>query len=323
MKMDLRWGYNNVRIKEGDEWKAVFTTLERSFKPTVMFFRLTNSPATFQTIMNELLRDIINTGRVVVFIDDVIVGTESEEGHDELVVEIIKRLEENDLYVKPERCKWKVREVEILGVVIEPNGIKMEEEKIRGVLEQPTSKCVKDMQKFLGLANYYCQFIEGFALIARPLHDPVKKDQKWNWIEKQGEVFRELKERFTKKLVLAAPDLDKKMRVEIDASDVEKDNENQVFIKENCICSLQEVVIEEPEVDILEIIKKARSKDKDVVRVVEEMKKMKVKELQGEEQQIEKDLVLKEGKVYVLKDKELRAEIIWLYYNVPAAGHRG
>ena len=135
MKMDLRWGYNNVRIKEGDEWKAVFTTLERSFKPTVMFFRLTNSPATFQTIMNELLRDIINTGRVVVFIDDVIVGTESEEGHDELVVEIIKRLEENDLYVKPERCKWKVREVEILGVVIEPNGIKMEEEKIRGVLE--------------------------------------------------------------------------------------------------------------------------------------------------------------------------------------------
>jgi len=85
--------------------------------------------------MNELLRDIINTGRVVVFIDDVIVGTESEKGHDELVAEIIKRLEENDLYVKPEKCKWKVREVEILGVVIEPNGIKMEEEKIRGVLE--------------------------------------------------------------------------------------------------------------------------------------------------------------------------------------------
>ena len=103
MKIDLRWGYNNVRIKEGDEWKAVFTTPERSFKPTVMFFRLTNSPATFQTIMNELLRDIINTGRVVVFIDDVIVEIESEKGHDELVAEIIKRLEENDLYVKPEK----------------------------------------------------------------------------------------------------------------------------------------------------------------------------------------------------------------------------
>jgi len=105
MKMDLRWGYNNVRIKEGDEWKAAFMTPEGLFKPTVMFFGLTNSPATFQVMMNELLRDLINTGKVVVFIDDVIVGTETEEGHDELVVEIIKRLEENDLYVKPEKCK--------------------------------------------------------------------------------------------------------------------------------------------------------------------------------------------------------------------------
>ena len=104
-KMDLRWGYNNVRIKEGDEWKAAFTMPEGSFEPTIMFFGLTNSPATFQAMMNELLRDLINTGKVAVFIDDVIVGTETEEGHDELVVEVIKRLEENDLYVKPEKCK--------------------------------------------------------------------------------------------------------------------------------------------------------------------------------------------------------------------------
>ena len=104
-KMDLRWGYNNVRIKERDKWKAAFTTLEGSFEPTVMFFGLTNSPATFQVMMNELLRDLINTRKVVAFIDDVIVGTETEEGHDELVVEIIKRMEENDLYMKPEKCK--------------------------------------------------------------------------------------------------------------------------------------------------------------------------------------------------------------------------
>ena len=94
-----------MRIKEGDEWKAAFTILEGSFEPTVMFFRLTNSPATFQAMMNELLRDLINTGKVAVFIDDVIVGTETEEGHNELVTEIIKRLEENDLYVKLEKCK--------------------------------------------------------------------------------------------------------------------------------------------------------------------------------------------------------------------------
>jgi len=104
-KMDLRWEYNNIRIKEEDEWKAAFTIPEGSFEPMVMFFRLTNSPTTFQVMMNELLRDLINTGKVVVFIDDIIVGTEMKEGHDELVAEVIGRLEENNLYVKPEKCK--------------------------------------------------------------------------------------------------------------------------------------------------------------------------------------------------------------------------
>jgi len=94
-----------VRIKEGDEWKAVFTMPEGSFKPTVMFFGLTNLSATFQTMMNELLRDLINTGKVAAFIDDVIIGMETEEEHDEIVAEVIRRLEENDLYVKLEKCR--------------------------------------------------------------------------------------------------------------------------------------------------------------------------------------------------------------------------
>ena len=131
----MRWGYNNVWIKEGDEWKVAFTTPKGSFEPTVMFFGLTNSLVTFQAMMNELLRDLINMGKVVAFIDNVIVGTEMEEGHDDIVVEIMKWLEENDLYVKPEKCKWKVREVGFLGVVIRPDGIKMEEEKVKGVLD--------------------------------------------------------------------------------------------------------------------------------------------------------------------------------------------
>jgi len=134
-KIDLRWGYNNVRIKEVDEWKTAFMMPEGSFEPTVMFFELTNSPATFQVMMNELLRDLINTGKVAAFIDDVIIGTETEEGHDELVAEVIRRLEENNLYVKLEKCKWKVREVGFLGVVIGPEGIKIEEEKVKDVLE--------------------------------------------------------------------------------------------------------------------------------------------------------------------------------------------
>ena len=160
--------------------------------------------------MNELLRDLTNTGKVAVFIDDVIIGTEMEEEHDELVAEVIRRLEENDLYVKPEKCKWRVKEVEFLGVIIGPEGIKMEKEKIKEVVEWPTPKSVKEVQKFLGLANFYRRFIKGFATVARPLHDLVKKDKQWEWTDRQEEAFRELKKRFTEEPVLAAPDIDKK-----------------------------------------------------------------------------------------------------------------
>ena len=94
-----------MRIKKKDEWKALFITPEGSFEPRVMFFGLTNSLATFQIMMNELLRDLINTGKVMAFINNVIVGTEGEEEHDKLVKKVIKRLEENNLYMKLEKCK--------------------------------------------------------------------------------------------------------------------------------------------------------------------------------------------------------------------------
>ena len=134
-----------------------------SFEPTVMFFRITNSPATFQAMMNEILRNLINEGKVAAFVDDVLVGTETEEGHDEIVEEILKRLEENDLYIKPEKCMWKARKIGFLGVVIGPNGIEMEKEKVDEVLSWPQPKSVKDIRKFLGLANYYRRFIKNFA----------------------------------------------------------------------------------------------------------------------------------------------------------------
>ena len=104
---------------------------------------------------------------------------------------------------------------------------------------------------------------------------------------------------------------------------VDRDNENQIFIKDNWIHKLQEVIIEGPEVDIIEKIKKARSKDEDVIRVVEEMKKAGVKELRGNKWKIERELVLKEGKIYVPKEKELRTEIIQLHHDGPAVGHGG
>ena len=93
-----------MRIKEVDEWKAAFSMPEGSFEPTVMFFGLTNSPATFQAMINDLLRDLVVEEKVAVFIDDVMVATETEEGHNEIVEEALKRLEENDLFVKPEKC---------------------------------------------------------------------------------------------------------------------------------------------------------------------------------------------------------------------------
>ena len=161
-----------------------------------MFFGLTNSSAIFQVIMNELLRDLINMEKVAVFIDDIIIGTEDEREHDELVVKVVKKLEANDLYMKPEKCKQKVREVGFLEVVIGPDEIKIEEEKVKDVtfLDWPIPKYIKDVQKFLGLTNYYCRFIQDFISIARLLHNIVKKDQKWNQTEKQEKVFRELEE---------------------------------------------------------------------------------------------------------------------------------
>jgi len=103
-KMNLRWGFNNVRIKERDEWKGAFTMHIGSFKPTVMFFGMTNLPTTFQAMMNKILRDLINKEKVAAFVNDVLVGTEIEEEHGEIVEEILKRLEKNDLYIKPEKC---------------------------------------------------------------------------------------------------------------------------------------------------------------------------------------------------------------------------
>ena len=136
--MDLQWGYNNMRIKEGEEWKAAFMTHVGSFKPVVMFFGMTNSPATFQAMMNEILRDLINEEKVAAFVDDVLVGTETEEGHDEIVEEVLRRLEENNLYVKPEKCVWKVRKVPFLGVIIGEGRVEIEEDKVGGVLKWPT-----------------------------------------------------------------------------------------------------------------------------------------------------------------------------------------
>jgi len=136
-----------------------------------------------------------------------------------LVEEVLKRLKENDLFVKPEKCKWKVREVKFLGVVIGPRGVEMQKEKVEGVLNWPAPRNIKEVQKFLGLANYYRRFIKDFAKIAAPLYVLVRKEQKWKWEKEQEEAFGKLKKVFTMEPVLAIPDIDGEMKVEANASD--------------------------------------------------------------------------------------------------------
>ena len=215
--IDLWWGFNNVRIKERDKQKKVFTIHMGSFEPAVIFFGMTNLLATFQAMMNKILKDMINKEKVVAFVDNVLVGTETEEGHDKIIEEVLRRLEENNLYVKPEKYTWKVRKIEFLRVVIEHNSIEIKREKVNGVLSWPEPKNIKDVRKFLGLTNYYRRFIKGFAQAARPMNILMKKDVKQQWGKEQQKAFDELKKIFMTRSVLVVSDLDKEFRVEADA----------------------------------------------------------------------------------------------------------
>ena len=123
-------------------------------------------------MINEVPQNLINTREVVSFINDIIIGIKEEERYDEVVKEVVKRLVENDLYMKLKKYKQKVKEIEFLGVVIGLEKIKIEKEKMKSVLDWPTSK---NIQKFLGLANYYQQFIKDFVVIVRLLYNLVKK----------------------------------------------------------------------------------------------------------------------------------------------------
>jgi len=142
----------------------VFTIYIGSFEPTVIFFGMINSLAIFQTTMNKILRDLVNKDKVAVFVNDVLVGTETKEEHNEIIEEVLRRLEKNDLYVKLEKYIWKVRKIGFLGVIIGSNGIIIEKKKVDGVLSWPEPKNVKDNRKFLDLTNHYKRFIKCYDL---------------------------------------------------------------------------------------------------------------------------------------------------------------
>jgi hypothetical protein len=218
-KLDVRWGYNNIRIREGDEWKAAFRTNRGLFEPLVMFFGLCNSPATFQTMMNDIFRILIEEGVVVVYMDDILIFTKTLEQHRTVVSRVLQILKENKLYLKPDKCIFEVQKIEFLGLILSEDQVEMDPVKIEGVRGWPVPRRVKELQSFLGFINFYRRFIEDFSKIARPLHDLTRKDTKWKWEDKQQEAFERLKEKVTSAPILVQPDVQRPFKLETDASD--------------------------------------------------------------------------------------------------------
>lgn len=217
-KLDLRNGYNNVRIKKGDEWKAAFKTHLGLFEPTVMFFGLCNSPATFQAFMNDTFSDMIEEGWVVIYMDDILIFSNNPDEHRHRTERVLERLVQHDLYLKPEKCSFNTTEVEYLGMIVRPNELAMDPVKIQGILEWPTPTCVKDVRSFLGFGNFYRRFIDHYADLALPLNDLTKKNQEWKWTNACELAFNLMKQWFTSSPVLMIPDTTKPFVIESDAS---------------------------------------------------------------------------------------------------------
>lgn len=217
-KLDIRWGYNNVRIKDGDQWKAAFITPEGLFEPTVMFFGLCNSPATFQSMMDSIFQDLKDKGYVIVYMDDILIFANTKEDLRKATREVLARLRENDLYLKGEKCEFEKTKVDYLGMVVEQGKLAMDPVKVKGIREWPAPTTVKQVRSFLGFGNFYRKFIRGYSELAGPLNGLLKKDQPFRWTQECQNSFDTLKRRFTEAPVLIMPDTSKPFQVEADAS---------------------------------------------------------------------------------------------------------
>ena len=162
-KLDICWGFNNIHIKPGDKWKAAFQTNWGLFEPLVMFFGMTNSPATFQTMMNDIFQNLIAKGIVVVYLDNILIFTKTKEEHAQAVWRVLQVLKENKLFLRPEKCKFYKQQIEYLGLVISENKVSMDLVKVAGVQEWPISENKTDVQAFLGFVNFYQRFIQDFS----------------------------------------------------------------------------------------------------------------------------------------------------------------
>ena len=218
-KFDVRWGYNNVHIKAGDEWKAAFITNEGLFEPRVMFFGLTNSPATFQTMMNAIFTQELREGWVTIYMDDILIHTANDLPlHRRKVHQILDKLQHHDLYLKPEKCLFEKRKMEFLGVVLQNGRIRMDDAKLKGVADWPVPRSVKDVRAFLGFTGFYRYFVPHYSQIARPLIDLTCKAAIFHWGTPQTRAFETLKTLMCQRPVLHQPQYDKPFYLATDAS---------------------------------------------------------------------------------------------------------
>ncbi|SOV08925.1 uncharacterized protein UDID_17787 [Ustilago sp. UG-2017a] len=220
-KLDLRAAYNLIRIAKGDEWKTAFGTQLGLYEYLVMPFGLANAPAHFQSFINDIFRDIIGV-YVVVYLDDFLIFSDTEESHVKHVTEVLTRLRSNRLFAKLSKCEFHIKTVEFLGYIIKPTGIEMDPEKVRTVKEWPMPASIHDIQRFLGFANFYRRFIAHFARIAKPLTSLVKlteRFKKFELPEEAQQAFHQLIQAFTSAGVLQHFDYHLPTRLETDASD--------------------------------------------------------------------------------------------------------
>ena len=219
-KMDVRWGYNNVQIWKGDEWKAAFKTNKGLFEPTVMFFGMCNSPAMFQSMMDKIFVTIIKGKLVIIYIDDILIFAKTREELKQITKLVLEKLRENNLFLKAKKCEFEKTKIKYLGMIIEEGWISMDPIKLAGIQEWPTPTMVKQVWSFLGFGNFYWKFISHYSDLAKPLTDLTKKDRKFEWTKGCQQSFDNLKKRLMEELVLLMPDHNQPFQIELDASKV-------------------------------------------------------------------------------------------------------
>jgi len=217
-KLDLRGAYNLVRIADGDEWKTAFRTRYGSYEFQVMHYGLTNAPASFQRFMNDVFKDLLDVC-VVVYLDDILIYSDNPDEHLPHVREVLRRLRAHNLYAKIEKCAFGVDTTDFLGFVVGPEGLRMDDSKIQVIRDWPTPRKVKDVQSFLGFANFYRRFIFSYSDIVIPLTRLTRKDARWVWSPLCEDAFQLLKVAFTSAPILHHFDPSLPPVVETDASD--------------------------------------------------------------------------------------------------------